>query len=273
MNLQNLLEKQAKNYPNLSAELKKEFITETYIKEGLGFEQIAKMVGTYTNRIRRDAQKLGIKSRTKSEAQKLVLASGKCEHPTKGKKRSQETKNKIAKSNSDKYDSLSIEEKQRRSEIGKQHWKDMTPEQKKKFHKAAAKAVRKASVEGSKLEKFLHKILIDNGYKVQCHKEHLLQNDKVHIDLFLPELNIAIEVDGPSHSQKIWTEKALVKRKSTDNNKTALILSKGLVLIRVKQSKNLTLKIKNDISAKLLESIADIVKKKPNREDRNIVID
>ena len=181
MNSQNLLEKQAKGYLNLSAEAKKEFITEAYHNQGLGYELIAKMANTYTNRIRRDAQKLGIKSRTKSEAQKLALSSGRHEHPTKGKKRSQETKDKIAKTNSDVYDKLSDNEKKRRSEMSKKQWENMTTEQKKKIHKAAAKAVRKASVEGSKLEKFLHKVLIDEGYKVQCHKEHFLKNEKVHI--------------------------------------------------------------------------------------------
>lgn len=272
MNSQNLLEKQAKGYLNLSAEVKKEFITTLYHNQGLGYEQIAKMVGTYVNRIRRDAHKLGIVVRTRSEAQKLALKSGRHKHPTQGTKRSQETKDKIAKTNSDVYDKLSDKEKKRRSEMSKKQWESMTTKQKEKIHKAAAKAVRKASVEGSKLEKYLHKVLIDEGYKVQCHKEHLLKNERVHIDLFLPELNIAIEVDGPSHSQKIWTEKALEKRKNTDNIKTALILSKGLALIRIKQSKNLTLKIKNDLSAKLLSVVADIIKNPLKREDRNIVI-
>ena len=89
----------------------------------------------------------------------------------------------------------------------------------------------------------------------------------------LPELNIAIEVDGPSHNRKIWTQEQFEKRQKADNQKTALVLSKGLALIRIQQKRNLTRKFKNDISEKLLKIVDNIRAEFPEeQEHRNFLI-
>jgi very-short-patch-repair endonuclease len=51
-------------------------------------------------------------------------------------------------------------------------------------------------------------------------------------------MNTAIEVDGPSHFEPIWGDDSLSRNQKYDNKKTGLILGKGWVLIRVKQSKD-----------------------------------
>ena len=65
-----------------------------YYEDKKSWKEIAELLGTYPNRVRRDATKLGIESRTKSDAQKIALSEGKAEHPTAGKKQSEETKMK-----------------------------------------------------------------------------------------------------------------------------------------------------------------------------------
>jgi hypothetical protein len=57
------------NYENLSDEKKTELLKKLYIKEQKSFKQIADDLGSYSNKIRRDAKKLNIPIRTKSEAQ------------------------------------------------------------------------------------------------------------------------------------------------------------------------------------------------------------
>ncbi len=57
---------------------------------------IAKELGTYPKKIERILKKNNIKLRSKSESQKLALKAGRCEHPTKGKKRSEEKKINIS---------------------------------------------------------------------------------------------------------------------------------------------------------------------------------
>mgnify|MGYP003325369255 CR=1 FL=1 len=99
-------------------------------------------------------------------------------------------------------------------------------------------AVRESSKKGSKLEHFLLNKLINNGYKVDFHKEQFLVNTKLQIDLFLPKLNIAIEVDGPSHFSPVWGEEVLKRNIAYDQKKSGLIIGRGYSLIRVKQIKD-----------------------------------
>lgn len=107
---------------------------------------------------------------------------------------------------------------------------------KKKYRLTLAnQAVRQSSKKGSKLEHFLLENLIADGYKVEFHKEQLLANTKLQIDLFLPTMSIAIEVDGPSHFLPVWGQDTLAKNQKYDKKKTGLIIGKGLKLIRIKQ--------------------------------------
>ena len=77
-----------------------------------------------------------------------------------------------------------------------------------------------------------------DGWLVEFHKEQSILNTKLQIDLFIPKLNVAIEVDGPSHFEPVWGDDSLQKNKKYDNKKTGLIIGKGLYLIRIKQSKD-----------------------------------
>ena len=82
------LQKTAKKYFSLSAEDREIFLVKAYDIENNSYGEIAKEVGTYINRIRRDAQKAGIQPRSKANAQKLALSTGRHSHPTRGKEQS-----------------------------------------------------------------------------------------------------------------------------------------------------------------------------------------
>ena len=84
--------------------------------------QIAEKLGTYPNKIRRLLKKHGIDLRTSSDAQKNALGTGRASHPTQGTPRSEETKQKISDSQGAVWDSLNEEEKEHRSQIGKESW-------------------------------------------------------------------------------------------------------------------------------------------------------
>jgi len=115
-------------------------------------------------------------------------------------------------------------------------WEQLGEDQKANIISLANQAVRQSSKTGSKLEKFLLEKLLQDGHVVEFHKEQILSNTKLQIDLFLPILNIAIEVDGPSHFAPVWGEDALKKNQKYDRKKTGLIIGKGLFLIRIKQT-------------------------------------
>jgi very-short-patch-repair endonuclease len=259
-------------YEELNKEQKKELIVKLYEAENKSFQDIATDYETYANKIRRDAKKFGINIRNKSDAQKNALSTGKHKHPTKGIKRNEDTKNKIGSSVMRFWDELSDSDLQKIKDKAKENWQNISEDQKKYIQQKANQAVRVASKDGSKLEKFLLEQLLSSGYRVDFHKEQSLVTTKLQIDLFIPTLNIAIEVDGPSHFLPVWGEDTLNKNIQYDNKKTGLILGKGLVLIRIKQTKEFSKARAYKIFEDLHKHIQNIRNKFPDKDNRYIQI-
>ena len=247
-----------KNYNNYSDSDKKQIIEKLYVQEKLSFGIIAEKLNTYSNKIRRDAIKYKIPIRDKSEAQSNALEKGVHKHPTKGTIRAQETKEKIGLSVMNSWENMSKSELKRRSELAKLNWEKLTDDEKQTRLQNANAAVRETSKVGSKLERFLLEALLENNIKVEPHKEQILSNTKLHIDLFLPKLNIAIEVDGPSHFKPVWGEEALKRNQEYYNKKNGLLIGKGIALIRIKQIKDFSKSRAKIIFGKLMKAIADI---------------
>lgn len=245
------------SYDHLADSEKLKLIKNLYTIKKMSFADIAKQYHTYANKIRRDAKKFNITIRDKSEAQKNALQTGKHSHPTKGKERSDATKQKIGKSVMEAWDGLSEQQLKKRKKQAKNNWDKMDSDTKINMQKAAIDAVRKTSKVGSKMEKFIQTKLLNAGYKVDFHKEHSLVNTKLQIDLFLPTINLAIEVDGPSHFAPVWGEQSLKRNISYDQKKEGLIIGKGWHLIRVKQTKDFSPSRANV----LCEKIFDVIKR------------
>lgn len=259
-------------YENLSDRDKEKIINKMYVKEKKSFIDIAKELDTYANKIRRDAIKYSIKIRNKSEAQKNAIKTGSAEHPTKGKKRSDQTKEKIGLSVMNSWENLSNKELQQRKNKAKQQWENMDDDHRENMLKLANNAVRLTSKTGSKLEKFIMDGLIKNGYKVDFHKEQSLANTRLQIDIFLPALNTAIEIDGPSHFLPVWGEDALNRNKKYDSKKTGLLLGKGCVIIRIKQTRDFSKSRGRIILQQILDNLEIIKQKYPDSNNRTIEI-
>jgi very-short-patch-repair endonuclease len=257
-------------YTELSDAQKKSILTDLYINEKLSFATIATKFQTYANKIRRDAVKFGIEIRDKSEAQKNALETGSHCHPTKGKKRSEKTKEQIGMSVMKSWDNLSENELDARKEQSRKNWENLDQNTKDNILKMANDAVRLASKTGSKLEKYLLNKLIKDSYKVDFHKEQTLSNTKLQIDLFLPSMNIAIEVDGPSHFEPVWGDDSLKRNKKYDNKKEGLITGKGWHLIRIKQKKDFS---KSRADLIYIELISAINKTVGTNSSQKIVIE
>jgi len=262
-----------KKYIELTDKEKQNIINRLYHQENKSFQQIASQLGTYANKIRRDAIRLEIKIRDKSQAQKNAIKTGTHKHPTKGQVRSVETKNKIGISMMNTWETMSASEIEDRKRKAKQNWDNLSEDQKQLMIKNANTAVRHSSKHGSKLEKYLLTKLLEDGYKVDFHKEQVLSNTKLQIDLFLPMLNTAIEIDGPSHFLPVWGEDALDKNIRYDNKKTGLILGKGSVLIRIKQTKDFSNARASVIYTNLVNELKRIEQKFPDINNRTIEIE
>lgn len=254
------------------SQLKK--IIHLYEQEGWSIQLIADEYGTYKNKIRRVLLAQNIPLRSHSEAQKLALESGRADHPTEGRERTEDEKVRISDSMSAFWESMSEDEFNRRSETAKEQWANMTEEQREALMKASNEAIRISSVEGSKLEKSLEKGLTDAGFVIEYHKEGLIPNKKLQIDLFVPEIGTAIEIDGPSHFLPIWGEEALQKTIKTDLEKSGLLINAGFVIVRVEHMhKNVSAKLMRDVNTKVIATLEKIRECKPPKTKRIINIE
>jgi hypothetical protein len=253
-----------KNYNDLSDAAKMDMINELYTKLNTSFRDIADKYNTYPNKILRDAKRLGIKIKTKSEAQKNALQTGKHKHPTKGRERSETEKQNIGMSVMKTWDELGEEELKKKKLVYQELWNKKSDDEKANMLHKANLAVRHSSKVGSKLEHFVLNFLIDQGFKTEFHKEHILANTKLQIDIFLPTMNIAIEIDGPSHFAPVWGEDVLQKNIVYDKKKAGLLIGKGYKLIRIKQTKDFSKARANLICSNLLVSLKNLDKNKSN---------
>lgn len=253
--------------------MNEEVIVEMYYK-GQSTYDIAKDHNTYPNKIRRILIKHGVKLKTKSEAQKNALERGASHLPTKGKARTKEERLKISKGLERRWKNIDQKTYDLYVSRAKKRWNKMSEEEKNNMKTLAIQAIQAAGKEGSKLEKYLKYELENSGYKVEIHKKNLIQNQNLEIDMYLPTLKTIIEVDGPSHFLPIWGNEKLQKQIKSDEQKTGLILSKGLAIIRVKHLKDsLSLVDKENLKSKILDILQNIESTFPDKSKRFIEIE
>ena len=249
-------------------------IVDMYVKQNCSTYVIADKYDTYPNKIRRLLLKQGVMLDDKSTAQKKALESGRSKHPTEGTTRSQKIKIQISESVYQHWQGITDEERARRVDKAKLQWNSMTELEHRALREAAAKAVREASKNGSKMERFLLDKLPLRGYNVLFHKTGLIPNNDLEIDLFIPELRTAVEIDGPAHFLPIWGAANLQKHIKADAQKSGLLLSQGFVVIRVKHlTKSLSEKHKRDVLQRIVEELEKIRKKFPSETKRYIELE
>jgi len=196
------------------------------------------------------------------------MATGRSSHPTEGTTRSQETKIKISETQGRVWDSLTEEQRQHRSDMGKDSWNQRNKIDQQETLEKSREAIRESSRHGSKLERFLFTELSEMNFRVEFHKERWLRNQKLQVDLFLPDLMVAIEVDGPSHFKPVWGMENLLKNQRSDRQKTGLILSEGLSMVRIKQTKKLSQRYMRDTLKNLLSLLNKIEERYPEEHER-----
>ena len=265
---------QAKKYKDLTDESKIKLLSELYNDYELSFAEIAKVLGTYGQKIQREAKRLGIQSRSSSDAQKTALKTGRVKHPTKGKKRSEATTRKTSDAMAQNWCGLSVQELSERSQKAKINWGKKTEAEKKLMQDKANEAIRKAAIDGSKFEKFLGEQLVASGYKIEMHKEQIVMRSKLQIDIYLPEKNIAIEVDGASHFQDIWGSDTLAQTEMRDMEKTGILLSRGMIVLRARcLAKTASPAYLRRSCKTIIEKIREIEKNPPTKGNRHIILE
>jgi very-short-patch-repair endonuclease len=256
------------------AQINKVRLTSYYLNDKKSIAQIAKDLNTNTSKIRRSLIFLGIEMRNYSEAQKVALDSGTATHPTKGKKLAKETIDKISVGRSKAWTDLPEIDKDKVRKMKKEQWEAMTPSAKEELRHMAHVAIRESAAIGSKTERFVAEALEAEGFGVIVHARNLIQSQALEVDLFVPGVKTAIEIDGISHWSPVWGEDKLRKQQAADTIKQGLILANGYVLIRIRQlDKTMSMKRMNDIYQVILEELKTIGEEFPPLEKRLIDIE
>ena len=249
-------------------------IVKMYVEDNASTYIIAEKYNTYPNKIRRILKRLGIELKDKKTAQQVAIQEGRTEHPTKGKKRSQKIKEQISNKVSDNWKKLSDEEYEKRVDFARQQWYNMTEQERLTMRALAAEAVRRAAKDGSQLENYIAQKLNESGFDVIFHKKGLIPDDNLEVDIFIPSINTAIEIDGPTHFLPIWGEDKLQKHINSDAKKSGLLMSYGFCIIRVKNiSKSLSEKNKRDIFNQILNIVQKIKEQFPPPTKRYIELE
>jgi len=252
--------------------INEEYVIKRY-SENHSTYSIAKELGTYPKKIERILKKNGYKLRDKAEAQSLAIKSGRTKHPTKGKKRSEEEKLKISVGTEKRWKEMPEKQKEKISKEARKRWENISPEKKRSMQESAGRALRMAAIEGSKAEKSLKNKLSKEGYDVILHKKNLIEGN-FEIDLFLPEINTIIEIDGPQHFVPIFGENKLRETIKFDAIKNGLLLKKGYCIIRIKyMCKHISQSVERKLWDLVSVEVAKIQKKFPPRSKRFIELE
>jgi very-short-patch-repair endonuclease len=253
--------------------LNQDKIIEDY-REGKSIREIAILYDTYPNKILRILKQCGETIRTKEEAARIAVDRGKIKPPMLGKKRTQKEKDNISVKRSKKWKELSGKDLEVFRQNAKDRWDLQTEQDKIDRQKKAGQALRRASTEGSKAEKFLYEKLTKAGYSVIMHKVGLIPGEKYEVDLFIPSLMIAIEIDGPQHYLPIYGEDNLSRNIKYDSIKNGALLSRGMCVIRVKyMSRHNSQRINNSLFNVVREQIIKIENKFPDPQYRLIELE
>jgi len=200
--------------------------------EGKSIRYIAKQYSEHPNTVLRQLVKSGKTIKSKSEISNIMVAEG--THATAGKQRGEKTKELIGLANVKAWDSKTEEEIKSHSEKLKKVYNKKSPEEIKSLREKCIKGLQDSSKKGSKLEHWLNEKLNVDGIDCSMHKQYMLDNQALHFDLFLNDLNIAIEVDGIFHYKKTFTQEHLEKTKIRDKLKNELAKQRGFSIIRIK---------------------------------------
>ena len=255
------------------ARINKESLINAYSVEQKSITEIAEQYKTNPTKVRRALLFLGVAIRSYSEAQKLSLSSGRAKHPTKGEKRSKVTLQRMSESLSKAWKDLPEEKKEALKAIRRENWAAMSIEERKNIQELAHKAIRQSAEIGSKTERYVVGKLEELGYGVIVHARNLIQSTSLEVDMFLPSLRTAIEIDGPSHFSPIWGADKLVKQQASDAAKQGLLLNSGYVILRIRQyDKSMSAKRMNDTLALIVDELKKIEENFPEEGHRLIEI-
>lgn len=216
-------------------QLTAEYLYEEYVKKQRSTVDIAKQWGIFPEQCRRLLKKHKIPIRDKSTASKTFYENGGI-NPRKGHKCTPEEKEKTALAAKEYWNTAEGKKAKRRvSKASKKMWESVTDSKKQEIISNLHRACREASQEGSKSQKQIAKILREKyNYKVMSSVREIAGIGNLEVDIALPQHAIAIEVDGLTHYEDVFSDNRYERAQKHDAKKNNILTSYGWSVIRVR---------------------------------------
>lgn len=228
------------------------YLQEYYVRQEKSTHVLADELGTYPNQVLRALRHHGLPVRTKAQAQQVALKKGRHRHPTRGRQVSRQTRERIGEGVGRAWERMSEEARAERVRLGRLQW-ERTPEaDREELRRLATDAMRRARGEGSRLERCLAAGLREAGLAVEPRTRVAGRL----VDLLLPDLRVAIQVDGPGHHLPVWGEERLARVVRDDAAATADLVAAGVAVVRVK---NLVKNLSDIQARKLLTELVSVL--------------
>lgn len=212
-------------------------IRQMHCEDKISLREIAKQLKTYPVKVMRFCRKHDIETLSSGESLQAGYKSNRLKSPRKGVPLDEETKLKISEAIHNNWNSMDDTEREKRCEIQREIFANR--KDKKSFSIKGCQAIRKAVDIGSKLERELIQYFEENKVDYRHHFKGLFPNTKLEVDFYLPEYNLVLEVDGPSHFKDNLGIDAFRKQMDADNKKNGLVLQMGLSILRLGHTRTL----------------------------------
>lgn len=234
-----------------------------YVNEMLSTYQIAEKLRSTPYQVRKALLHAGVELRSRGEATKVALDSGRMKHPTRGRKRTSREKDVISIEVQKSWSKKPADKRESHAKLARERYAGLGEGGQQRLQKMAGDGIREAARKGSRLERAVLEHLRRSGHDVAWQAELTAGGSPLKVDVLVRDARCAVEVDGPSHHEPVWGEEQLSKARAADNKKNGLLVGAGWRVIRLRQrrkylSRAATLAALRDVTAALVGP-ADIV--------------
>lgn len=216
------------------SKLTADLLLKEYVENQKSTVAIAKITGSYPEQVRRALKKYNIPIRTRSKASQNFYENGGI-NARKGYKFSEEEKEQ-ASVNSKEYwlSEDSNEARKKIAKASKRYWKTVSKSEKSAIIERLHLACRKASKEGSKAQLTVAAILAEKyDYYVETGVVQIAGIGDLEVDITLPHEGIAIEVDGITHFEEVYSDNRYDRAQEADARKNEKLTNVGWSVIRI----------------------------------------
>lgn len=211
------------------------FLMREYVKNEKSTVAIAKMVGAYPEQVRRALKKYNIPVRSRSKASRNFYDKG-GENARKGYQFTEEEKERAAITAKEYW--LSDESKAAREKISKaskKYWQTVSKADKRKIVERLHQACREASKEGSRAQLTIAALLAEKyDYYVETGVVNIAGIGDFEVDIALPHQGIAIEVDGITHFEQVYSDDRYERAQRADKEKNDILKGIGWSVVRIR---------------------------------------